>query len=54
MKIYKLDNNHPKKFKEYNKENYITNKNIYTNLLNVKLLIDKYAQKWEKYKKKSK
>ena len=51
MKIYKLDHTHIKKFKEYNKENYITNKNIYTNLSNVKLLIDKYAQKWEKYKK---
>jgi len=53
MKIFELDKTHIKKIvnKGNNINNYITNKSIYTKLLEIKLLIDKYQKKWDIYKK---
>ena len=53
MKIFELDKTHIKKIvnKDKDIDNYITNKSIYTKLLEIKLLIDKYEKKWDTYKK---
>ena len=51
MKIYELDKTHIKIICERDIQNIVTNNSIYTKLLEIKLLIDKYEKKWNKYKK---
>ena len=51
MKIYELDKTHIKIICERDIQNIVTNNSIYTKLLEIKLLIDKYENKWNKYKK---
>jgi len=51
MKIFELDKTHIKIICERDMQNIVTNNSIYTKLLEIKLLIDKYENKWNKYKK---